>query len=490
MGHRHWSVPSSPSVPTSTCTASSTRSSSRPATSPAPSAASSGCWASTARPSTTSSTGSPTTRSRRWATCRWARAAWTTPIRSACAGVGDHPEVFGFPADHPTDESLLSMPVRIGDTIFGNLYLTRKSGGGIFTNGDEARVDALARVAGLMVRNARRYAVSERRREWVEASAEIAESLHDVTRIDETLDLIVGGARRVSRAALVAVVRRTEGGFEVPASSGSPTATLPVLLDLFTDEIDVVRDSGELITCRYDSDGTAVIVPLTAQLSDQGVMLAILDRGRGRLRDEDRDLISSFVAHASLALDRAQAIVDRHELVLVDDRDRIARDLHDLVIQRLFATGLQLQGARHLVPGERPGPDRHRGHGARPGDPRHPVHDLRAPARQRLDASCRPEQPDPRVRRHPRLHAADPRDRRPRLARQPAARRPDAGRHPRGALELRAARRGQGLPGRGRGQQRLAAAPRHRQRPRGQPRRSARAGCATCVAAPSSSVAR
>ena len=165
----------------------------------------------------------------------------------------------------------------------------------------------------------------------------------------------------------------------------SPSATLPVLLDLFSDEIDAVRQSGELLTCLYDGDGTAVIVPLTAQLSDQGVMLAILERGRGRLLDEDRELVSSFVAHASLALDRAQAIVDRHELMLVNDRDRIARDLHDLVIQRLFATGLQLQGARRFSPTLRgPGPDRHRRPGARPGDPRHPLHDLRAPARQRL----------------------------------------------------------------------------------------------------------
>ena len=312
------------------------------------------------------------------------------------------------------------MPVRIGDTVFGNLYLSQKADGEAFTNGDEARVDALARVAGLMVRNARRYAVSERRREWVEASAEIAESLHDATRIDETLNLIVAGARRVSRAALVAVVRRTDGGLEVPASSGDPSTTLHVLLDLFSDEIDTVRETGELLTCRYDTDGTAVIVPLTSQLTDQGVLLAILERGRGRLLAEDRELVSSYVAHASLALDRAQAMVDRHELVLVADRDRIARDLHDLVIQRLFATGLQLQGAAPADPVARGSrADRHRRPGARPGDPRHPVHDLRAPARQRLDAARRPEQPDPRVRRHPRLPPADPGDRRARLARQP-----------------------------------------------------------------------
>jgi signal transduction histidine kinase len=264
--------------------------------------------------------------------------------------LGDHLEEYDFPEGHPAGESLLSMPVRIGDAVFGNLYLSQKGDGEAFTNGDEARVDALARVAGLMIRNARRYAVSERRREWVEASAEIAESLHDATRIDETLSLIVDGARRVSRAALVAVVRRTDGGFEVPACSGDPSTTLPVLLDLFSDEIDTVRETGELLTCLYDTDGTAVIVPLTPQLTDQGVLLAILDRGRGRLLAEDRDLVSSYVAHASLVLDRAQAVVDRHELVLVADRDRIARDLHDLVIQRLFATGLQLQGASRLMP--------------------------------------------------------------------------------------------------------------------------------------------
>jgi signal transduction histidine kinase len=263
--------------------------------------------------------------------------------------LGDHPEAYGFPANHPAADSFLSMPVRIGDAVFGNLYLSRKADGSDFTNGDEARVDALARVAGLMVRNARAYAVSERRREWVEASAEIAESLHDVTRMEETLSLIAAGARRVSRASLVAVVRLTADGAEVSACDGARPATLPVLVDLFADEIAAAQESGELVTCLYDGDGTAVIVPLAAQLTDQGVLLATLERGRGRLHAEDRELLSSFVAQASLALDRAQALVDRQEVLLVNDRDRIARDLHDLVIQRLFATGLQLQGARPLA---------------------------------------------------------------------------------------------------------------------------------------------
>ena len=103
--------------------------------------------------------------------------------------------------------------------------------------------------------------------------------------------------------------------------------------------------------------------------------------GRPGPEVEEVELLASLADQASLALDRAEAIADREELALVADRDRIARDLHDLVIQRLFATGLQLQGARRIATSDEvrerldsavTGPRHH--------DPRHPVDDLRAAA--------------------------------------------------------------------------------------------------------------
>jgi signal transduction histidine kinase len=100
-----------------------------------------------------------------------------------------------------------------------------------------------------------------------------------------------------------------------------------------------------------DNDRTVVLVPLRAHVAANGVLLVVLE-GRGGLEVEEAELLSSFADQASLALDRAQALSDRQELMLVADRDRIARDLHDLVIQRLFATGLQLQGARRSAPSE------------------------------------------------------------------------------------------------------------------------------------------
>jgi signal transduction histidine kinase len=96
----------------------------------------------------------------------------------------------------------------------------------------------------------------------------------------------------------------------------------------------------------HGDEGTLVVVPFDEDLAFDGVLLVVLDRGRGSLPPEDQDLLWSFAAQASLALDRAVSLVERQEAMLAEDRDRIARDLHDLVIQRLFATGLQLQGAR------------------------------------------------------------------------------------------------------------------------------------------------
>jgi signal transduction histidine kinase len=91
------------------------------------------------------------------------------------------------------------------------------------------------------------------------------------------------------------------------------------------------------------------VVPLRAHFAASGALVALLQDGHRVVDLEERELLASFADQAALALDRAQAIEDREELAVVSDRDRIARDLHDVVIQRLFATGLQLQGMRSII---------------------------------------------------------------------------------------------------------------------------------------------
>ena len=127
-----------------------------------------------------------------------------------------HPASVGFPAHHPAMTTFLGVPVRIRGTVFGNLYLTEKAGGEPFTDQDERLAEALARAAGYVIENARAYGLSERRRQWLEASAELTETLQPPIRLDEARRAITEMARAVSRVRATALLSR-----EHPAHTGT-----------------------------------------------------------------------------------------------------------------------------------------------------------------------------------------------------------------------------------------------------------------------------
>ncbi|MCW2757413.1 MAG: hypothetical protein JWO46_1159, partial [Nocardioidaceae bacterium] len=239
----------------------------------------------------------------------------------------DHASSYGFPANHPPMSSFLGVPVRIRGTVFGNLYLTEKAGGAAFSEEDELLVQALATAAGFVIENAQAFTLSERRRQWLEASVRISETLQPPIELAEALQQIVIAARNVTRASAVAVVqRRDDDRYQVSAIDG-PAAD-------HAREV-AARLAGSILRCDTSAkeevmtdgpESTVALVPLRAHLASSGVLLVLLDDGRGKLAGEERELLVSFADQASLALDRAQAIVDRSELALVSDRDRIARD--------------------------------------------------------------------------------------------------------------------------------------------------------------------
>ena len=265
-----------------------------------------------------------------------------------------HPSSVGFPPHHPPMRSFLGMPVRIRGIVFGNLYLTEKAGGGAFTDADERLVEELARTAGYVISNARSFALSERRRQWLEASAELAELLHPPVDLDVVLPQIVSSARLVSRAQAVALW----------SSLGPEHDTVSVAPDLAADDDRVSAllaearsgfepgDSAPVVTTTAGGDGVSVVVvPLRSHLAPVTALVAVAHPGSGLLDVEERELLAGFADHMALSLDRNQALADRQELALISDRERIARDLHDIVIQRLFATGLHLQGIAAMSPG-------------------------------------------------------------------------------------------------------------------------------------------
>jgi signal transduction histidine kinase len=271
----------------------------------------------------------------------------------------DHPQSVGFPANHPPMAAFLGVPVRIRGTVFGNLYLTEKTstdktgtgkaGGEEFTEQDETLVQALAAAAGSVIDNARAFSLGERRRQWLEASSKISEALQTPGRLDEALVHIAGSTRRITGAVTAAVVQHdAESGTDISAFDGMRTDELPELVTSLAADIARAESEGDVVTVRGE-DRTIVLVPLRAHLARPGFLLAAFDGARHMLDAEEVELLGSFADQAALALDRAQALQDRQELMLISDRDRIARDLHDLVIQRLFATGLQLQGVRRYA---------------------------------------------------------------------------------------------------------------------------------------------
>jgi signal transduction histidine kinase len=264
------------------------------------------------------------------------------PIR--LEDLSQHPQSAGFPPHHPPMRSFLGVPVRIRGTVFGNLYLTEKAGGSAFTQEDQLLVEALASTAGFVIDNARAYGLSERRRQWLEASAELTETLQPPIELGRALSQVARSARSMSRAVAASVLR-LDNGAPVHTTAVDPADAEQVAgaLELLGDQ---VWPRGDVSPVDLAVGGLqALLVPLRTHLVGSGLLVLLFEGGTPPLAVDERALLASFADQAGLALDRAQAIEDRAELAVTSDRERIARDLHDLVIQRLFATGLQLQGA-------------------------------------------------------------------------------------------------------------------------------------------------
>jgi signal transduction histidine kinase len=278
--------------------------------------------------------------------------------------IGRHEQSYGFPANHPVMRSFLGVPVRVRDQVFGNLYLTEKQGAAEFTESDEQIVVALAAAAGVAIDNARLYAAAGLRQRWLEATAEITNLLVGEVQRTAALQLVASRARDVADAELAAVMLYDEDRGEVTVevvatAAGDDVAhalrgtVLPVADTALDDALGggrpvIVEDLGKVAGWPMSS-GAAALVPLAASGVVLGLLAVAHGRGGPSVDDSDVRLLTTFAGQAALALERARAQEEREMFVVLEDRERIARDLHDVVIQRLFATGLQLQSTARLA---------------------------------------------------------------------------------------------------------------------------------------------
>ena len=287
------------------------------------------------------------------------------PIR--VSEIADDSRSSGFPAGHPAMHGFLGVPIRLRDQVFGNLYLTEPAKGS-FTDEDEELVSALAATASVAIENARLYEESRRGQEWLRASIEVQRTiLASNEDSSQTLQRIAENALRLATADVVSIVRPTSrpDQLEVAVAVGVgeeklqglhyPTAG-SLAWEAMTAGHGMIGHASDLGPDHFVHLSSVVPVGpvMTSPLIGEGVPRGAIVVGRrpdGRpFTPTDLDVAESFANQAALALELADSRDDQQRLTILEDRDRIARDLHDHVIQRLFATGLSIQAAASMMP--------------------------------------------------------------------------------------------------------------------------------------------
>ena len=279
------------------------------------------------------------------------------PIR--LRAIGDDARSVGFPGGHPPMKSFLGVPIRIRDEVFGNLYLADGDGGS-FSLEDQELVSSLAATAGVAIENARLFEQSRRRQGWLQASTEITQQLL-ASAGEEPLQLIAWRIQQMADADAVTVVLPVTGTdqlmIEVATGVGADQLTamsypmagtlsahvletgVAALVENMSENHEYAVHMSEIMPV-----GALMALPLVGARGTRGALLVARLHGRPRFTDADLEMATTFANHAAIALELADARADQQRVALLEDRDRIARDLHDHVIQRLFGAGLTVEG--------------------------------------------------------------------------------------------------------------------------------------------------
>lgn len=277
----------------------------------------------------------------------------------------------GMPANHPPMKTFLGVPVRGRRSIVGRLYLTDKNNGQLFTPDDETLVMSLAGAAGVAIDNARLYEDARGRQRWLEASADVTAVLLAGSETSDALHLIASRARDMTRADLTLILLPTGGGDGRPDAGEPAELSIVVAVGDAADRIaghriptagstsgavyadHVPRNVQQLAESVEKATGVrlgpALVLPLGSDDAPGGVLLTVRKAGAPPFNDTELQVVSSFADQAALALQRADVQTSRRELQALTERDRIATDLHDHVIQRLFAVAMAMEGTQRRV---------------------------------------------------------------------------------------------------------------------------------------------
>ncbi|MCA6096700.1 GAF domain-containing protein, partial [Streptomyces sp. SCA3-4] len=258
--------------------------------------------------------------------------------------LSEHPASYGFPPGHPPMHSFVGVPIRVREQVFGNLYLAEKHGGADFEDEDEAVLSTLAVAAGVAIDNARLYEESTRRERWLRASTEVTTALMSGSPPADVIGLIAERAKEITGAELatVSVPLAGEAALTAEVAVGEHAAllrgtVLPVdgtLTGAAYREGGPVRSAdistdphGKASPLRSKGLGPSVAVPVTSGDVVRGVLLLVRGSGRAAFTQEETLPLVAFAGQAAVAMELAERRADAQQIALLEDRDRIARDL-------------------------------------------------------------------------------------------------------------------------------------------------------------------
>ncbi|MER7311727.1 GAF domain-containing protein [Streptomyces halstedii] len=273
------------------------------------------------------------------------------------------PRSCGVPAGHPKARTFAGAPVQVRDEVLGSLCVTGKRSGG-FTDTDLSLLRLLASQAGAAIGGAHLYEAARQRAHWIEGAAAVTRALLTGTGTTDALMTVAERARVLAGAAAGVILQPTaDGGMEIVAAStlDDPAGLVgtviepgaPVLVQLLGGEGVFLDDSAtdpRMTTHVRSRFGPSMMLPLQSGGRLIGTLALPRRRGERLYTEAERQLATQFASQAALAMVMADAQQYREQLAVYEDRDRIARDLHDLVVQRLFATEMMLESTRRKDP--------------------------------------------------------------------------------------------------------------------------------------------
>ncbi|MGY1752822.1 GAF domain-containing protein [Blastococcus sp. SYSU D01042] len=296
------------------------------------------------------------------------------PVALRLDDLADHPAFRGFPDGHPPMRSFLGVPVCVGDAVFGNLYLTEKRSGGPFTEADEEVTQALAAVAGLALDNARLLERAERRRAWAQTGMDLSTSLLAGGDPQEVMSTAAARIAELSAAQAAGILVPVPGDDEVlrvtaaigPNGADAEGVVVPLegLLrevhrsgtprSVSDAEFQQLAAAAPALAEEFSAEyGPALLVPVGGPPA-LGTLVLLRHRDGDPFEPELLDLAAAFAAQATVALELVRSQERERRLQVQADRDRIARDLHDHVVQRIFATALALDRIGRSVAADSP----------------------------------------------------------------------------------------------------------------------------------------